>query len=266
MIKINGNHIGEDCYPNNERIFRLPLERFYQDEDFIIELKYTTDIDLSILNMCKRYLENNFYNSKVTLVMKYIPYSRMDRNINGYMFSLKYFCKFINELYFDEVIVLDPHSNVATALLDRCVEIDLNPYIDKIMRRLQIDYVLFPDNGSLKKYTEILTLRKLYFYGNKKRNLQTGKILYYELIDCPDLKGKNILIIDDLCSKGGTCHHASLKLKELGVNEIYLYFSHCEDSIYDGALLNSGLISKIFTTDSILSNWTNSLLSNIEQI
>ena len=42
-----------------------------------------------------------------------------------------------------------------------------------------------------------------------------------ELID-----GSRVLIVDDLCSRGGTFYHSAKKLKELGAKEIYLYISH----------------------------------------
>jgi ribose-phosphate pyrophosphokinase len=67
------------------------------------------------------------------------------------------------------------------------------------------------------------------------------------------LKGSNILIVDDICSKGGTFYHSAKKLKELGAKEVYLYISHCENSILQGEVLTSGIIERVFTTDSILT-------------
>ena len=90
MISINGYPVGNKCYPNNERILDIPDIDFSADE-FTIDFKFTTDIDISILIMTKRYLDDMFSNPKVTLKMKYVPYSRMDRYIKGYMFSLKYY-------------------------------------------------------------------------------------------------------------------------------------------------------------------------------
>jgi ribose-phosphate pyrophosphokinase len=40
-------------------------------------------------------------------------------------------------------------------------------------------------------------------------------------------------------------------LKEAGANNIYLYITHCETTIFDGEMINSGLITGIYTTDSI---------------
>ena len=188
--------------------------------------------------------------------MKYIPYSRMDRKIKGDVFTLKYFCQLINDLKFDGVEVLDPHSNVATGLLDRCREIDVSDFVGSVFCELdyKVDYVFYPDNGACKRYSEILKLSTPYFYGNKKRNLQTGEIVSYELVDCPDIKDKNILIIDDLCAKGFTFYNAAQKLRENGAKEVYLYVSHCENSIYNGEIFKTDLIDKVFTTDSILTN------------
>jgi len=59
--------------------------------------------------------------------------------------------------------------------------------------------------------------------------------------------------VDDICSKGGTFYHSAKKLKELGAKEVYLYISHCENSILQGEVLTSGLIERVFTTDSILT-------------
>jgi len=266
MISINGYPIGTKCYPNNERILETSniLNLAFNIRKFTIEMKYTTDIDISMLSMVKRYIDDTIENPEVTLIMKYVPYSRMDRNIQGYMFSLKYFCKMINDLNFHKVMVLDAHSNVTIALLDRCVEIDVDQYINKVFNKVNIDYVFYPDTGAQKRYSETLMTRRKSFYGNKKRNLNTGDIISYELVDCPeDIQDKDILIIDDLCAKGFTFYNAAQKLKEKGADKVYLYVSHCENSIYKGELIKSDLVDKVFTTDSILTDWSSNLLCDI---
>ena len=58
-------------------------------------------------------------------------------------------------------------------------------------------------------------------------------------------------IIDDICSRGGTFYHSAKKLKEHGANDIYLYVSHCENTILEGDLLKGDLIKRVYTTDSI---------------
>ena len=93
-----------------------------------------------------------------------------------------------------------------------------------------------------------------YAFGIKRRNWETGKIEGLDVAGCVDkIKGSNILIVDDICSRGGTFYHSAKKLKELGANKIYLYVTHCENTILEGDLLNSGLIERVFTTNSIFT-------------
>ena len=60
----------------------------------------------------------------MTLRLPYLPYARQDRvTVAGEPLSVKVFCTLINAMKFDRVVVADPHSTVAPALLDR-VEIE----------------------------------------------------------------------------------------------------------------------------------------------
>ena len=93
-----------------------------------------------------------------------------------------------------------------------------------------------------------------YAFGIKKRNWETGNIEGLDVAGCVDkIKDSNILIVDDICSRGGTFYHSAKKLKELGAKNIYLYVTHCENTILDGDLLNSGLVEKVYTTNSIFT-------------
>lgn len=50
---------------------------------------------------------------------------------------------------------------------------------------------------------------------------------------------------------GGTFTFTAKALKEAGANEVYLYVTHCENTIHSGTVLTDGLIRHVFTTDSI---------------
>lgn len=61
------------------------------------------------------------------------------------------------------------------------------------------------------------------------------------------------IIVDDLCSKGGTFVTTAKALKEKGINEISLVVTHCANTIFNGELLTTNYIEQIITTDSILT-------------
>ena len=276
MLSINGIEVGTELFPNNERIMS---GLFFDEFDITFLFKFETDMDILKLQMYKKFVDDVYGNFDTTLIMPYVPYSRMDREISGYIFSLKYFCDIVNSLEFDVVKIFDPHSFVTPALLNNCTviypELQVNDVLSAEDKRLisengsPIDYIFFPDLGASKKYNEVLNLDRLgiaSFSGHKVRSLSDGKITDYQLIDAPCLKGTNILIVDDLCSKGYTFFLATTTLKNNGAENISLFVSHCENSIYRGELLrhrNKDLVGKIYTTDSILLDWEHNKLERI---
>ena len=64
-------------------------------------------------------------------------------------------------------------------------------------------------------------------------------------------KDRQVSDMEDICFCCGTFYYAAQKLKELGAKDIYLWVSHCENTILDGELIKSGLLKRIYTTDSI---------------
>ena len=113
--------------------------------------------------------------------------------------------------------------------------------------------IFFPDEGACKRYSDMKIIKELGLpisFGIKRRDWKTGKILGLDVIG-EDFEGKNVLIIDDICSAGGTFKFSAIKLKELGAKDVQLYITHCENNIVNGELLKTDLISKIYTTNSI---------------
>lgn len=190
------------------------------------------------------------------LIMPYIPHARQDRCKNAEdTFTLKYFADVINWLEFSEVVVLDPHSSVSEALINNIVVKTPDKYIeDAIISIGGTDNLMmfYPDEGAMKRYSGMFNIP--YAFGIKQRDWATGEIKGLDVSGMTNLiKNRKILIVDDICSRGGTFYHSAKKLKELGAKEIYLYVSHCENTILEGEVLTSGLIKKVFTTDSIFT-------------
>ena len=58
-------------------------------------------------------------------------------------------------------------------------------------------------------------MQRYVIHGDKKRDWATGKILGLDVTGYPP-KGGKVLMIDDICSYGGTMFYSAKKLKELG--------------------------------------------------
>lgn len=256
MLKVNGLEVEVGNFPDGTMLISGSIS----DACFnggTIEWYYENDTELVTLIFLTKHLKANDC-PRLELFMPYIPNARQDRvKSKKDVFTLKYFAEVINDLKFDYVTVLDPHSTVSEALFNNIIVMSPKEYVQKVLRKIRetekTDPLLFfPDEGASKRYADMLKLP--YAFGIKRRDWQTGKILSLDVAgETEMIKDNNIFIIDDICSKGGTFYFSAKKLKELGAKNIYLYITHCENSILDGDLIKSGLVKQIFTTNSIFT-------------
>lgn len=280
MITLNGKNIVESVFPNGETNFNVNKQELvdmvneaahmagegvpYTLGDargiITVELVYESDVDLFRLFMLAEILKDAGVIANTTLMMEFVPYSQMDREMPGHNFSLKYFANLVNACGFACVCIRDPHSYVTPALLNNCVE------YNGVGAGLacEYDYVMYPDAGAMKKYGEIirkdaecyvrpLTLPKELF-GVKRRNLVTGEIVSYDVIAPPDedLTGKSVLIIDDLVMGGRTFKEAAKALRKMGAAKVDLHVTHlmpqAKEFYYSKG---DGLINDIMTWDTL---------------
>lgn len=253
MLKLNGVELGLQQFPNGETRINGD-EILKQMADFnTLAWKYEEDGDLIKLMFVKSYLDDR--RARCSLTIYYMPYSRMDRIEGTSAFTLKYTAALINSLNFESVTVIEPHSDVTLALLDRSIgKYPTVQLLDQVTAEIgfdpEQDYLFFPDAGAQKRYSKVRGYKEL--VGFKSRDFQTGEIKSLEIVGNADRECFKVLIVDDLCSYGGTFMLSAEKLKEIGASHIYLLVGHCEKSIYKGKVLESDLIDKVFTTDTIL--------------
>lgn len=290
MIKLNDTIINVGKFPNNESFIDVELSKEIKKENkCTIYFKFEDDSEFIYLKFLKDFLSDNFVEN-ITLLMPYIPYSRMDRKEENRLFTLKSIAKFINELNFKKVIVWEPHSNVSTALFDRLVVVNKSAEItwklltklsevasdSSIMEKYDDPYIaikeeckkrkiflVYPDDGAAKRYNKQFDFENI-ITCQKERDFNTGRIKSLKL-ECPDkIKIDTAVIVDDLSSRGGTFQYTAKELKEqLGVENIYLVVTHCENTIFDGEVLTGGLIKMVYTTDSIIDTERANACENI---
>ena len=234
---------------------------------------YDNDAELFQLIALTKHLKR--FGAKVFLKLPYVPNARMDRvKDSDEVFTLKAFADTINWLGFESVLICNPHSTVSEALFNRVI-VDFDCVYEDVRMALHFaatdrDVVLyFPDSGAQKRYNDILAPLGLpYAYGIKNRDWNTGKILGIDIAGYDDLKGKNVLMVDDICAYGGTFYYSALRLKELGANDISCYVTHLENSVLDkekGKLIQGDLIKTIYATNSIFRGEANEKIKIIHE-
>lgn len=258
MIIFNNQEIKIERFPDDTQKLNLDVLGAKYALNQVV-WKYEGEFECMTIWYLVKHIKNCLPTRTLDLYLPYVPNARMDRvKHSDEVFTLKWFADFINSLGFTTVTVLDPHSNVTTALINRVFVENPIDYIEEILNAFK-DFnpiLYFPDAGAMKRYEGMLKDYP-YLYGEKKRSWETGKIL--EL----DLKGdvkrieetENLifLMVDDICSYGGTFYYSAKALKEaFPISKIYSWTTHTEN--YFPTLqkaFDEGLIEKHFTTNSL---------------
>jgi len=209
------------------------------------------------------YIDNKF------LFIPYFPGARQDRRmIAGEPLSVKVFADIINDFGYDEVQTFDNHSDVSTALIENCTNTDNHKFveycIDSLYEEMEDDdfIIISPDAGANKKAIKLnqflLKSRETKYEVpdlvkcDKTRNTTNGKITGFEVY-ADDLKGKDCIIVDDICDGGGTFIGLAEELKKKNAGDLYLIVSH---GIFSKPLKSfKPFFKKIYTTDSWRSDF-----------
>lgn len=247
MIYIRNAEYHKSNFPDGTLNIHVPK---VSDSICNIVWKYESDAEIFELQCIVDNIKKQ--GSEVILSLPYIPNARMDRIKDvTEVFSLKSFAKILNNMGFKAISVADPHSQAASLLIDNMIVTQPIQNAFHFEGFPKFDMYFFPDEGAHKKYAEFLT-DKPYAFGIKDRDWTTGQIRGLDIYG-ESVQGKEVLIVDDICSKGGTFYHSAIKLREMGAKNINLWVTHCENSITEGELLKTDFINKIFTTNSICS-------------
>lgn len=278
MIKVNDTVIDIQHFSDgSQKLVGIHIpERLKGDKYtslFEIVWKYENESELVTLIYIVNYIRDIYVgNNYITLQMLWVPNARMDRvESENDVFTLKYFSQIINSLKFNKVIVLDPHSRVTNALIDRVKVVPAEHFIQKAINEITTKYtfekdfndylVCFPDNGAFERYANLKCFDGFTkIFGKKHRDWETGKIVKLDLnVDEDVVRGKNVFIVDDMISSGETLYQFIQKLKSYGALQVYIYCSHLENRIMTEPennlrqLLDAGGIRCIFTTDSLFN-------------
>lgn len=219
-------------YPDGQISARYIPQPLFAQSDYTIRQRVNSYEDLFFLRACAELIQKGVAD-KVRSWKLFIPCmfgQRSDRRFSDdQSFDLKVIAEFINQCKFEEVGVLDPHSDVTMALINNSSKISSYEYVEKTVRDIQrqttdTDILLIsPDAGAYKKVFEYGERLGLPVMGAMKHRDKDGKI---NLMFTHDVEGKDCLIVDDLCDGGKTFIDLGQKLKDLKARKVYLYVTH----------------------------------------
>jgi ribose-phosphate pyrophosphokinase len=238
MLKLYINGIQQEIkfrtFGAGEPHLYLDSNIFNENDNIDIILHYEKSEDIINMMLLNNIIENNYikksYREK-SLICKYIPFGRQDRITDlGEPFSLKVFTDLVNSMGFTSVLTLDNHSDVTSALINRNIQqSQVTEFISTGMEdNLKgFDCICSPDVGAIKKIEKLISkLEDNYelIVGTKVRNLKTGEITETKIQG--EVKGKSVMIVDDICDGGRTFIELAKVLYANGAKQVGLIVSH----------------------------------------
>lgn len=239
-------------FPDKELYVRILDD--ISDEDVIIVQTTYPDQNIIELFLLQNAAEEADAKT-ITVIIPYYGYARQDTKFQeGEAISAKALANLIS-LNADRVITVDPHKehilNFFSISAYSCTAV---PEIAKYLLGKQIEMILAPDKGAVdraKKASEIINCE--FDYMEKTRiNGTTVKIKPKNL----DVKNKNIAIIDDIISTGGTMALSIRELKKQGAKKIFVACTH---GLFIGDAvkkLSTAGCEEIISTDTIISDFS----------
>lgn len=164
-------------------------------------------------------------NGSLRIIFEYLPFARQDRvTSKKECFSLKVFANIVNSMNADEVILIDPHSDVAPALINKSSVITQSQVFMQHRHSLPIGEMfkgktifVSPDAGADKKIHELSKIyNKPVIHASKVRDTSTGEITGVEINTSIDYCDANLIIVDDICDGGRTFIEVSKALRAKG--------------------------------------------------
>ena len=247
------------------RIVEYNYDTYYslaeQKTPIIIKSRLNTFQDLELIICANQALKEIGAKS----VKLYIPYcigGRSDRKFQegGLNYIKTVIAPIINSQNFDEVRIMDPHSDVLEACINNFVKYSnfqllrmALPEIDNKNDAQERICLVSPDAGAYKKVFDVATFFKInkIITASKVRDVNTGKILRTEV---PSIENHSdemkYVIVDDICDGGRTFIELAKVIKDQKPNaKIYLVVTHGIFSAGFAELKN--YFEMIYTTNSI---------------
>jgi ribose-phosphate pyrophosphokinase len=232
-------------FPDGQQTIRI-LEHNYtkysslreQKTPIIIKSRLNTFQDLELIICANQALKE----IGVKSVKLYIPYcigGRSDRKFQegGFNYIKTVIAPIINSQNFDEVRIMDPHSDVLEACINNFVKYSnfqllrmALPEIDNKNDAQERICLVSPDAGAYKKVFDVATFFKInkIITASKVRDVNTGKILRTEVPSIKDHSDEmKYVIVDDICDGGRTFIELAKAIKEQKPDaKIYLVVTH----------------------------------------
>ncbi|MCS7144601.1 MAG: ribose-phosphate diphosphokinase [Archaeoglobaceae archaeon] len=226
-------------FPDGELYVRVESE----ERSHLLVCSLISSEDIVLMNLLFDALKG-----EIIAVIPYMGYARQDREfLVGEAVSIRAIAKMIEDRA-QKVLTVNIHSSKAKEKFKKLVDLDAMPLIGEHFKGKEV-VMISPDKGSAERVKIAANIANCdWDWLEKKRiDAQTVEIAPKNL----NVEDKNVLIVDDIISTGGTVIEATKRLYELGAKRVETACVHGVFADFAATKLFSSGIAEITTTDTI---------------
>jgi ribose-phosphate pyrophosphokinase len=211
-------------------------------------------VDTNLLQTLAIISQARKASSKIYAIIPYMGYARQDRQfLSGEVVTMSIVAKMLQAAGAKKVIVVDIHSKTALNHFKiPTVNVSAIPELAKYFKKLKIKkpLVVSPDTGGSSRAKKFASLLNTDFITLKKsRNRNTGKVQIQS--SKVDVHGRDLIVIDDIISTGGSIIKATQFLKKQKCKRVFVACTH---GLFVGDAerkIKKAGVSKIISTNTI---------------
>ena len=225
-------------FPDGES--KITIKKIPKNHIILVVQSTYPPVDTNLLHLLSIISKARKFSSKIYAIIPYMGYARQDREfLDGEIVSISVIGKLLKSVGTKKVITVDIHSKMALRELMIVSEnvtaiTELVKHFKK--KNLKNALVVSPDLGGKQRAKEFANLMGIEFIALKKyRDRKTGMVNI--LTNRVDVKNRDLILVDDMVSTGGSIIKATQFLKKQKCKRVFVACTH--------ALLVNGAENKI---------------------
>ena len=225
--KLLGVH--EKIFPDGEVYVRIDnVDEVRNDDIVLVSTLYPKQEEKLFKTLLLVDAVKNSGARRVIAVIPYLAYSRQDKVfLPGEPISASIVVKCLKISGVDILVTIDLHSPRIMEYFDSTIVNILvsDKLVEQALKYTEKPVIIAPDKGAIERAQVAAKIHGLeYDYLVKHRDRVTGEVVYTprEL----NINDRDVIVVDDIISTGGTIAESSKKLYEMGVRSIIVAASH----------------------------------------
>jgi ribose-phosphate pyrophosphokinase len=218
---------------------------------------------IQLLMMAKKCTDNGAQH--MCAVVPYLCYARQDRVfLEGEVVSIDLVAKLFKTVGVKHIITVDIHSQRAMSYFTSIQNVSSVPLLADYASKMKLHdpIAVSPDAGGANRATEFARYLDIDVLALKKyRDRSTGEVTVDEKLDM-DISKRDVIVIDDIISSGGSIIKAAEVLHKKGVGRIFAMCAHALLIREAAQKIKSAGVQDIISTNSVPGEYSKVELSS----